>query len=153
MFLYKAYQILKVGGRLLIIVDDGLLNTDTYAFARDFIRNKFYIKAIISLSDKTFYAYSEKNIKTSILYLEKKKEIIDNDGDIFTELQTEPVFYAHAEKVGINSKRGKYENHLPRVAKGYFEFKKAVEDNISSNEYFNPNNFVFKKKIYQNKLC
>lgn len=146
MFLYKAWQILKVGGRVLIIVDDGILNTDTYAFARDFIRNKFYIKGVFSLSDKTFYAYSGKNIKTSILYLEKKAETIDEDGDVFTELQTDPVFYAHIEKVGINSKRSKYESHFEEIKKGFFEFKQAVEDNKKANGgVFNPDTFEFKE--------
>lgn len=143
MFLYKAYQILEVGGRVLIVVDDGLLNTDTYAFARDFIRNKFYINAIISLSDKTFYAYSEKTIKTSILYLEKKEEIVNSEGDIFTKPQETPVFYAHAEKVGINSKRGKYENHLPKIKQGFFDFQQKINDNIKRNGKFDPDSFDF----------
>lgn len=144
LFLYKAYQILKVGGHVLIVVDDGVLNTDTYAFARDFIRNKFNIKAIFSLSDKAFYAHSDKMIKTSILYLEKKLEILDDDEDIFTVKQTDPVFYAHIEKTGQNSKRGKYESHFNEVKEGYFDFVKKVEENKKTNGgIFNKKSFVF----------
>lgn len=152
MFLYKAYQMLKVGGRVLIVVDDGILNTDTYAFARDFIRNKFFIKGIFSLTEKAFYAYSDKTIKTSILYLVKKAETIDAGGDIYTELQNDPVFYAHAEKVGFNSKRGKYENHLPEIEKGYFEFIKELEENKNDNNgIFNPDTFNFEEKEFVNE--
>lgn len=133
MFLYKAYQILKVGGRCLIVVDDGVLNTDTYAFARDFIRNKFFIKSVFSLSDKAFYAHSDKMIKTSILYLEKKPESVDEYGDIVTEKQTDPVFYAHIEKTGQNSKRGKYESHFNQIKQGYFDFVKKVKANKEGN--------------------
>lgn len=144
LFLYKAYEILKVGGRTAIIVDDGVLNTDTYAFARDFIRNKFFIKGVFSLSDKAFYAFSDKTIKTSILLLEKKQENYDEDGDIQTELQVEPTFYAHIEKVGINSKRGKYESHFPEVKKAYFEFVKQVNKNKAKNSgIFNSHMFEF----------
>ena len=91
LFLYKANKILKVGGNVLIVVDDGVLNTDTYAFARDFIRNKFYINAVFSLSDKAFYAHSDKQIKTSIIYLTKKEETLDEDGDIYTEKDRKSV--------------------------------------------------------------
>lgn len=152
LFLYKAYQILKVGGKVLIVVDDGVLNTDNYAFARDFIRNKFYIKAVFSLSDKAFYAHSDKMIKTSILYLEKKKEIIDADGDIYTEKQVDPVFYAHVQKTGQNSKRGKYESHFDQITQGYFDFIKAVEDNKAANNgSFNKKTFRFDEMTIQSQ--
>lgn len=144
LFLYKAYQILKVGGNVLIVVDDGVLNTDTYAFARDFIRNKFYINAIFSLSDKAFYAHSDKTIKTSILYLTKKEETIDKNGDVFTEKQTAPTFYAHVEKTGQNSKRGKYESHFSNIIEGYFDFVNKVNINKEENNgVFNPKTFYF----------
>ena len=148
LFLYKTYEILKVGGRAAIIVDDGLLNTDTYAFARDFIRNKFYIKGVFSLSDKAFYAFSDKTIKTSILLLEKKVESFDDDGTVLTELQAEPTFYAHIEKVGVNSKRGKHESHFPAVKESYFEFRKLVLDNINENDgIFNPHVFQYSASV------
>lgn len=147
LFLYKTYEILKVGGRTAIVVDDGVLNTDTYAFAREFVRNKFFIKGVFSLSDKAFYAFSDKTIKTSILLLEKKAEKFDEDGDIQTELQIEPTFYAHIEKVGINSKRGKYESHFPEVRKAYFEFKEAISENKRRNEgKFKSEDFIFIEK-------
>lgn len=146
MFIYKAYQILKVGGKCLIVVDDGVLNTDTYAFARDFIRNKFFIKAVFSLSDKAFYAHSDKMIKTSILYLEKKAESIDDDGDIVTEKQIDPVFYAHIEKTGQNSKRGKYESHFNQIKQGYFDFVEKVKVNKEANGgIFNKETFKFEE--------
>lgn len=148
LFLYKAYQILKVGGKCLIVVDDGVLNTDTYAFARDFIRNKFYLKAVFSLSDKAFYAHSDKTIKTSVLYLIKKEEKSDEDGDIVTEKQTDPTFYAHVEKIGHNSKRGKYESHFDQVKKGYFSFVKKVQENKDINDgIFNKKTFDFEEVL------
>lgn len=148
LFLYKAWQILKVGGRVLIVVDDGVLNTDTYAFARDFIRNKFYMRAVFSLSDKAFYAHSDKTIKTSILYLEKKIESKDEDGDIYTDKQTEPVFYAHVEKTGQNSKRGKYVSHFDSIADGYIKFQNAVKENKDRNNgVFNQQTFNFEEVI------
>lgn len=147
LFLYKTYEILRVGGRTAIIVDDGVLNTDTYAFARDFIRNKFFVKGVFSLSDKAFYAFSDKTIKTSILLLEKKEESKDRDGDILTELQVEPTFYAHIDKVGINSKRGKYESHFPQIKEAYRDFIDEIAKNKKNNDgVFNPSEFNYIRK-------
>jgi len=36
------------GGKMLIILDEGILNTDDYKGVREFIRTHFYIKAVIS---------------------------------------------------------------------------------------------------------
>ena len=46
------------GGKLLIVLDEGMLNTDDYKRVRDFIRKYFYIKAVISLTRDTFVPVS-----------------------------------------------------------------------------------------------
>jgi type I restriction-modification system DNA methylase subunit len=92
------------GGKLLIILDEGILNTDDYKKTRQFIRKRFYIKAIISLTTDTFVPVSKTPTKTSIIYAIKK--------DDPTALQKEPVFYAHASKVGMDTKKRPCPNHL-----------------------------------------
>ncbi len=85
------------GGKMLIILDEAILNTDDYARVRRFIRDQFYIKAVISLTTDTFVPVSRTTTKTSILYAIKK--------DDPTAKQQEPIFYAHVEKVGIDTRR------------------------------------------------
>ncbi len=92
------------GGKLLIILDEGILNTDDYKKTRQFIRQNFYIKAIISLTNETFIPVSKTPTKTSILYAIKK--------DDSTAIQTEPIFYAHAARVGMDTKKRIAPNHL-----------------------------------------
>ena len=110
------------GGKLLIILDEGVLNTLDYREVRDFIKREFYIKAIISLTRDAFVPVSNTSTKTSILYAIRKE---DPDA-----LQREPVFYAHAEKVGIDTKKKVCPNHMFNsgndILSKYFEFKQSV---------------------------
>lgn len=128
------------GGKLLIILDEGVINTDNYKEVRYFIKKYFYIKAIISLTRDTFVPVSNTATKTSILYAIKKE---DPDA-----LQQEPIFYAHAEKVGINTKKKICENHLFNngndILFKYLEFKKKV---ITSYDdvHFNKQKFFSQK--------
>lgn len=113
------------GGKLLIILDEGILNTDDYRRVRQFIREKFYIKAIISLTTDTFVPVAKTPTKTSIFYGIKK--------DDPTALQREPTFYAHATKVGIDTKKRPCPNHLINeegkdTLSEYLSFKEKVLD-------------------------
>ena len=111
------------GGKVVIILDEGILNTDDYSVFREFVKQHFYIKAIISLTEDTFVPVSETSTKTSILYAVKKQDP--------TAVQCEPIFFAHAEKVGLNTKRKVCSNHLNNpngqgILQKYMEFKAAV---------------------------
>jgi len=110
------------GGKLLIILDEGILNTDDYKEVRQLIKKYFYIKAIISLSRDTFVPVSSTSTKTSVLYAIKKE---DPDA-----VQQEPIFFAHVEKVGIDTRKRVCANHLFNsgndILSKYMEFKKKV---------------------------
>jgi len=110
------------GGKLLIVLDEGVLNTGDYRRVREFVRRYFYIKAVISLTRDTFVPVSNTSTKTSILYAIKKQ---DPDA-----AQQEPIFFAHAEKVGIDTKKKVCANHLFNggndILSRYFGFKAKV---------------------------
>jgi len=106
------------GGKLLIILDEGILNLQEYALVQDFIRKHFYIKAVISLTRDTFTPVSKTQTKTSILYAIKKDDL--------TAKQVEPIFYGHAERVGMDNRRRVIPNDLEPLLRRYFEFKKHV---------------------------
>lgn len=124
------------GGKLLSILDEGILNTDGYKELRGFIKKHFYIKAVVSLTKDAFVPVSNTSSKTSILYAIKK--------DDPTAEQQEPIFYAHAEKVGVDTKRKICSNHLESILEKYLEFKKNV---LSSYDglHFNKEKFLNKK--------
>ena len=115
------------GGKVLIILDEGILNTDDYKEARKFIKERFYIKAIISLTRDTFTPISKTSTKTSILYAVKKTD--------FLAKQKEPIFYAHVEKIGMDTKGKVIENHLNDILERYFRFKSAVLEAYKGLEF------------------
>lgn len=119
------------GGKLLIVLDEGILNTDDYRHVRQFIRSYFYVKAVVSLTRDTFVPVSNTSTKTSILYAIKKE---DPDA-----IQQEPVFFAHAEKVGIDTRKKVCPNHLfngeDDILSKYFEFKAKVLSSYAGFEF------------------
>ncbi len=71
MFLERYWHLLHPGGRLLTVIDDSVLSGKAYAYVRDFIREKFVIRGIISLHGDAFQRAGAR-VKTSILYLTRK---------------------------------------------------------------------------------
>lgn len=125
------------GGKLLIILDEGNLNTETYAQVRAFIKRYFFIKAIVSLTRDVFVPVANTNTKTSILYAIKKQ-----DPDV---VQREPIFFAYVDRVGIDTRKRVCANHLFNsgndVLSKYFDFKKKVIDSYNG-VVFSPSKFT-----------
>ena len=71
MFIEQYWRLMLLGGRFLTIIDDSVLNNKKWAFVRDFIRERFIIRAIISLHGDAFRGAGAR-VKTSVLYLTKK---------------------------------------------------------------------------------
>lgn len=71
MFLERYYDLLKVGGRLITIIDDSLLGSARHEKLRDWIRHRWLIRAVVSLPGDAFQR-SQARVKTSILVLEKR---------------------------------------------------------------------------------
>ncbi len=122
MFIERYFDLLKEGGKLITIIDESVLNADgqgdEYKRFRDWLRNHFIIKAIISLPKNTF-VNADAGVKTSILYL-IKKSAKDTQGK---------VFMAISENVGHNDagKETMELNDLPKIYDKYEEFLKGNE--------------------------
>jgi len=71
MFIERYWQLLKPGGRLITVIDDGVLGGKNFAGVRDFIRERFLIRAIISLHGDAFRRAGAR-VKTSIVYFVKR---------------------------------------------------------------------------------
>jgi type I restriction enzyme M protein len=70
LFVERCIQILKPNGRLVMIVEESILNNNTNEDVRQFITKHTQIEAVISLPDTAFMPYA--TVKTSILVLRKK---------------------------------------------------------------------------------
>lgn len=74
MFLERYKDLLKPAGKLISIIDETILSSAQYSYTRDFIRNNFIIKAIISLHGDAFQM-SGARVKTALVYLQKKRAL------------------------------------------------------------------------------
>jgi type I restriction enzyme M protein len=114
LFLDRCLQLLKPGGRLLIILPDGVLCNSGDRYVREYIMGKkdaetgqFHggkaiVKAVISLPSDTF-KLSGTGAKTSILYLQKRHARDDDQTKFADEPQTD-VFMAVADALGYEVK-------------------------------------------------
>ncbi len=83
MFIERYWNLLRPGGRLLMVIDDEVLSGSKFAVERTFIRNHFIIRAIISLSGDAFQQVGSR-AKTSVLYLIKRVgDACENQPSIF----------------------------------------------------------------------
>ncbi|HHQ6578272.1 TPA: HsdM family class I SAM-dependent methyltransferase [Serratia fonticola] len=73
----RSIQFLKTGGKLVIVIPDGILVNTQTKYVREWLKNVATINAIVSLPPETFTPYGA-NVKTSILFLEKKNSNKEN---------------------------------------------------------------------------
>ena len=82
MFYERYSDILLPGGRLVSVIDDGLLSGSDSAWFREFLREKFIVKAVVSLPGDAFQR-SKARVKTSLIVLTKKKNEMESQPDVF----------------------------------------------------------------------
>lgn len=126
LFIDRCLQLLKPGGRLLIVLPDGILCNSGDRYVREylmgvkdertgrFVGGKAIVKAVVSLPPVTF-RLSGAGAKTSFLYLQKKRP-----GD-----EQGSVFMAVADEVGFDVKQnkevplGNQHNDLLKIVEAY----------------------------------
>lgn len=81
LFIERCITLLKKGGRMGIVLPEGILNNLKLKYVREYIMTETNIKAVISLPSVTFRPYGA-GPKASILFLQKKKYAGDKQGDI-----------------------------------------------------------------------
>ena len=96
MFFERYHDLLKPGGKLLTVIDESVLNTEGQGKImqkfRKWLREKFIIRAIVSLPRNTFIN-ADAGVKTSVLYLTKRES---------PDEEQPPIFMAISENVGHN---------------------------------------------------
>ena len=124
LFIDRCLQLLKPGGRLVIVVPDGVLCNSGDKYVREylmgkkdeatgqFVGGKALVRSVVSLPQVTF-RLSGAGAKTSFLYLQKKRP-----GD-----EQGVVFMAVANEVGFDVKQNKEvltgKNDLVKILEAY----------------------------------
>lgn len=92
MFFERYYDLLKPGGRLVTVIDDSILAGKQFRSVRDWIRQRYIVRAVISFPGDAFQR-SGARAKTSALYLVKKEK----------DSEAQPnVFMAEAQALGVD---------------------------------------------------
>ncbi|WP_374677739.1 class I SAM-dependent DNA methyltransferase [Piscinibacter sp.] len=113
--LERCLQLLRPGGRLAIVLPDGVLGNRSTAAVRDWVGRQARVRAIFSLPLETFSPFGA-SIKTSILVLRKREPGEPETGDY-------KVFLADVGSIGYDaSGRASGEDDLGAVAERFIEF-------------------------------
>jgi type I restriction enzyme M protein len=70
LFIERCLTLLQPGGRLGIVLPEGVFNNPSLAYVREFCENRAYIRAVVSLPQETFYS-SGASVKASLLFMQK----------------------------------------------------------------------------------
>jgi type I restriction enzyme M protein len=98
LFLERCIELLKFGGKMAIILPNGNLENPTLRFLRYYISYYCNVLAIVKLPQDAF-VHSGTGIKTSILFLEKKK---------FPKINiknSNPIFFSQIKKIGFSANK------------------------------------------------
>ena len=101
LFIERSIRWLKPGGRMGIVLPDGILGNPATEYIRWWIMKNCYVLASVDLPVEVFIVEANVNILTSLLFFKKK-----TDTEIRSEALGRPkeysVFMAVAEKVGFD---------------------------------------------------
>ena len=128
MFIERYEGLLKKGGKLITVLDNTVLNSAEMGYVRDYIREHFNIKAVISLHGDAFQQ-SKARVKTSLLYLEKKT-CNERQADAFmtfsTKLGVDDMPITTPQTL-IDKARKEANEEIERILKDYKDFEHGNE--------------------------
>ncbi len=73
LFIERCLDLLTPGGRMGIVLPEGIFNNPSLAYVREFCEDRARIMAVVSLPQETFYS-SGASVKASLLFLKKFTE-------------------------------------------------------------------------------
>lgn len=115
LFIERCLSFLKDGGKLVMVLPDGILTNSSLQYVRDFIMAKAQILTIVSLPQFAFSHFGA-GVKSSLVFLRKKNQNED--------LGNYPIFMAIAEHIGYDATGRKDPiNDLDKIADRYKEFQ------------------------------
>jgi type I restriction enzyme M protein len=114
LFIERSLELLKSGGKLGIVLPNGLFENSSLEYLRLYLREKANILAVVRLPQETFIPYGT-GVKASLLFLQKKDKNI---------VETTNIFFSKIEKLGYKGNK----NGTPLHKKDAFGQKKLNED-------------------------
>lgn len=117
LFIERNLNFLKEGGRMAIVLPQGVFNNTTEQRIREFISDKARILGVVSLHFNTFKPHT--GTKTSVLFLQKW------DSKLCPKKEDYPIFFAISEDGGKDNS-------------GNYIFKKGKDKKVIIDKYGHP---------------
>jgi type I restriction enzyme M protein len=73
LFIERCLSLLRPGGRMGIVLPEGVFNNPSLAYVREFCEDRAYIRAVVSLPQETFFSIGA-SVKASLLFMQKFTE-------------------------------------------------------------------------------
>jgi type I restriction enzyme M protein len=138
LFIEKSLKLLRPGGRMAIVLPDGLLQNVSNSHIRFWVRSQAKVLGVVSIPQEAFVPYGT-GIKTSLLLLQK------------LPVTTERVFMARIRKIGYDVKgqpiyKRDENGQLMRTPSGVPIIDDDIEEIALSYKRFQDGNIEFETK-------
>lgn len=129
LFIERCLNLLKPGGRMGIVLPEGVFNNPSLAYVREFCEQRAFIRAVVSLPQETFYS-SGASVKASLLFLQKfttqeKADFENKRAAALAEIQAK-----YAAQIAAETERLKAEIEAAKQA-GETEKRKALQKELA----------------------
>jgi len=146
LFIERTLDMLRPGGRMGIVLPQGVLNNTNMEYVREYLFDKARILAVVGLHGNTFKPHT--GTKTSVLFLQKWPSSAEASGGQ-GKLKDYPIFMAVSKKGGkdnsgdyiykkdangnyVHSTKGRkvLDHDLDKIAEGFLKFAKEEKFNF-----------------------
>ena len=129
LFIERCLALLKPGGRLGIVLPEGIFNNPSLTYVREFCENRAFIRAVVSLPQETFLS-SGASVKASLLFVQK---FTAEEQAEFDAKQANAIREVHAKYASaIAAEKKRLEAALAAIKeKGRTEQRKALQKELS----------------------
>ncbi len=157
LFIERCLDYLKEGGRMGIVLPDGVLGNPSMGYVREFILENAQIVGVVSLPAHTFTPSGVPTINTSLLFLKKKKGGVKRSHKIFMGV-VKDIGYEPNGKPTI--KEGE-KTDLDKVLLGWEQFLSGknvsedlsfVVDSGSLEDRFDARYYWFRRELERRKF-
>ncbi|HHT9145285.1 MAG TPA: HsdM family class I SAM-dependent methyltransferase [Candidatus Wunengus sp. YC61] len=133
LFIERCLALLKPGGRLGIVLPEGIFNNPSLSYVREYCEDRAFIRTVISLPQETFFS-SGTSVKASLLFMQKFTEKEQEEFDAqkvsaFKEIEEKYREQKTKLQEIIARQNYKQEDFLPSGEKAFTKEQKAEASN------------------------
>ncbi|GAB1537079.1 N-6 DNA methylase [Geovibrio sp. ADMFC3] len=128
LFIERCLDLLKPGGRLGIVLPEGIFNNPSLAYVREFTEDRAFLRAVVSLPQETFVS-SGASVKCSLLFLQKFTEEEQQRFDETYAIAKTEIEALYADEIKVERERLENEIEAAKLAKDA-ERRKALQKEL-----------------------